>query len=53
MNFVQPALRRPFTIVVLVVALALGSIVALLNMPRDIFPTHLKPSHQGAPFNEH
>src|SRR5436189_3006300 len=39
MNLVQPALRRPFTIVVLVVALGLGSIVALLNMPRDIFPT--------------
>src|SRR5437660_7573521 len=39
MNLVRPALRRPFTIVVLVVALALGSIVALLNMPRDIFPT--------------
>src|SRR5436189_3966256 len=38
MNLVQPALRRPFTIVVLVVALGLGSIVALLNMPRDIFP---------------
>ena len=39
MNLVRPALRRPFTIVVLVAALALGSIVALLNMPRDIFPT--------------
>ena len=39
MNLVQPALRRPFTIVVAVVALALGSLVALRQMPRDIFPT--------------
>jgi multidrug efflux pump subunit AcrB len=39
MNLVRVALRRPFTIVVLVVALALGSLVALRQMPRDIFPT--------------
>src|SRR5215471_18400674 len=39
MNLAESALRRPFTIIILVVALALGSIVALLNMPRDIFPT--------------
>src|SRR5882724_2587292 len=39
MNLVQPALRRPFTVLVVVAALALGSIVALRLMPRDIFPT--------------
>src|SRR6267378_856444 len=38
-NLVQPALRRPLTIVVVVVALALGSALALRQMPRDIFPT--------------
>jgi multidrug efflux pump subunit AcrB len=39
MNLVQLALRRPFTVLVAVVALALGSFVALRQMPRDIFPT--------------
>src|SRR5437660_344807 len=39
MNLVRPALRRPFTVVVAAVALALGSIVALRQMPRDIFPS--------------
>src|SRR5512136_815608 len=39
MNLVQPALRRPFTVVVLVAALALGSVVALVKMARDIFPS--------------
>src|SRR5437899_3338819 len=39
MNLVQPALRRPFSVVVAAVALALGSIVALRQMPRDIFPS--------------
>ena len=39
MNLVQPALRRPFTVLVVVAALALGSVVALRQMPRDIFPT--------------
>src|SRR5438105_12564479 len=39
MNLVQPAMRRPLTIVVAVIAVALGSVLALLNMPRDIFPT--------------
>src|SRR5712692_205323 len=39
MNLVKPALRRPFTVLVFVAALALGSIVALRLMPRDIFPT--------------
>src|SRR5712671_4248893 len=39
MSLVQPALRRPLSIIVAVVALALGSVVALRQMPRDIFPT--------------
>src|SRR5436190_3076752 len=39
MNLVQPALRRPFTVMVAVIAGALGSILALRQMPRDIFPT--------------
>ena len=39
MNLVQAALRRPFTVLVAVAALALGSIAALRQMPRDIFPT--------------
>jgi len=38
MNLVQPALRRPFTIIVVVVGLVLASILALRQMPRDIFP---------------
>jgi len=39
MNLVKSALRRPFTVLVFVAALALGSIMALRLMPRDIFPT--------------
>src|SRR5260370_9287284 len=39
MNLVQSAMRRPLTIVVAVVAVALGSVLALRQMPRDIFPT--------------
>src|SRR2546426_9628175 len=39
MNLVQPAMRRPLTIVVGVIAVALGSLLALRQMPRDIFPT--------------
>jgi len=39
MNLVQPAMRRPLTIVVAVFAVALGSVLALRQMPRDIFPT--------------
>ena len=32
-------MRRPFTVVVAVIAAALGSFFALRQMPRDIFPT--------------
>src|SRR5882672_5686157 len=39
MNLVQPAMRRPLTIVVAVIAVALGSVLAVRQMPRDIFPT--------------
>src|SRR5256884_3709875 len=39
MDLVQPALRRPFTILVAVIAVALGSVLAIRQMPRDIFPT--------------
>jgi multidrug efflux pump subunit AcrB len=39
MNLVQAALRRPITVVVLVIAIALGTTLAIERMPRDIFPT--------------
>src|SRR5712671_1551261 len=38
MNLVRAAMRRPLTIVVLVVAVCLGAWVALQRMTRDIFP---------------
>src|SRR5438270_7323584 len=38
MNLVQPALRRPLTVLVIVIALTLASILAVRQMPRDIFP---------------
>src|SRR4051812_27716468 len=38
MNLTTPSLRRPITVVVLVVAIALGAWVALQRMTRDIFP---------------
>src|SRR5437667_1652946 len=39
MSLVRSAMRRPLTIVVAVIAVALGSVLALRQMPRDIFPT--------------
>src|SRR5215469_16892726 len=39
MNLVQIALRRPLTIVVMVLAVALASVLAWLRMPKDVFPT--------------
>src|SRR5437899_3418256 len=39
MNLVSPSLRRPITVIVAVIAVALGSVLALRRMPRDIFPT--------------
>src|SRR5579859_225188 len=38
MNLVQFSLRRPLTILVLLVGLGLGAFVAVKEMPRDIFP---------------
>src|SRR6058998_1164097 len=38
MNLVQPAMRRPLTVVVLVVAVILGAWIALQRMTRDVFP---------------
>jgi multidrug efflux pump subunit AcrB len=38
MNPIVFALRRPMTVMVLVVAVVLGSIVAVMRMPIDIFP---------------
>ena len=39
MNLVQTALRRPLTVVVLIIGIILGGLLALKQMPRDIFPT--------------
>jgi multidrug efflux pump subunit AcrB len=39
MNLVQAALRRPVTVVVLILGVALGAWLAIQRMPRDIFPT--------------
>ncbi len=39
MNLVRFALRRPLTIIVAIVAVGFGAVLALLQMPRDIFPT--------------
>jgi multidrug efflux pump subunit AcrB len=38
MNFLQAALRRPFTVVVLVIAVSLAAGLAIQRMSRDIFP---------------
>src|SRR5881394_2871327 len=39
MNLVQPALRRPLTVIVIVLAVVLAAVMALRKMARDIFPT--------------
>src|SRR5256885_11632787 len=39
MNLVQPALRRPFTVLVAIIAVVIGAGLALRRMPRDIFPS--------------
>ena len=38
MNLVSFALRRPISLVIAVVAVALAGFLALDRMPRDIFP---------------
>jgi multidrug efflux pump subunit AcrB len=39
MNLPQFALRRPFTVIVMVIAVALVSLLSWQQMPKDIFPT--------------
>jgi multidrug efflux pump subunit AcrB len=39
MNLVQSAMRRPLTVLVFIVAIVLGSTLAVREMPRDIFPS--------------
>ena len=39
MNLVSGALRRPITVLVAIVAIVLGAVMALRQMPRDILPT--------------
>src|SRR6266850_1143011 len=39
MNIVSLSMRRPFTVLVAVAAIILGSLLALRETPRDIFPT--------------
>src|SRR6188474_3424273 len=39
MNLIRIALRRPLTVIVFILTVVLGSIVALRQMPRDIFPS--------------
>src|SRR5579885_3227911 len=38
MSFVQFALRRPYTVVVAILGIALGAFLGLRNMPEDVFP---------------
>src|SRR5262252_6937589 len=38
MWLINTALRRPFTILVAVISIALGSVLAVMRMPVDIFP---------------
>jgi multidrug efflux pump subunit AcrB len=39
MNLVQASLRRPLSLLVLVMGVILGALLALRQMPRDIFPS--------------
>jgi len=39
MDLIRAALRRPVTVLVLVLAVVLGAALAVERMPRDIFPT--------------
>jgi len=39
MNLVHSALRRPLTVIVLILGVVMGGALALKRMPRDIFPT--------------
>jgi len=39
MSILQFALRRPLTVVVVVISILMGAVLAMARMPRDIFPT--------------
>src|SRR6266446_4907520 len=39
MNIVGSSMRRTWTVLVAVIAVSLGAVLALRQMPRDIFPT--------------
>ncbi len=39
MNWLSSALRRPYTVVVIVLGLALAGLSAVFRLPKDIFPT--------------
>ncbi|MGH7617490.1 MAG: efflux RND transporter permease subunit, partial [Gemmatimonadaceae bacterium] len=39
MSILQSALRRPLTVVVLIISVLMGAVLAMVRMPRDIFPT--------------
>ena len=38
MNMVSFAMRRPVTLLVLILAMSLAAVFAVIKMPRDIFP---------------
>src|SRR3974390_205474 len=48
MNFVRFALRRPITVIVLIIAVALTGLIAIRQMARDIFPDLGIPTIYGA-----
>src|SRR5213593_366802 len=39
MNLVDSSMRRPFTVTAIVTAMIFAAVLALRQMPRDIFPT--------------
>src|SRR5947207_15312158 len=38
MNLIASALRRPITVIVLIIGIVIGAVMAIYRMPRDIFP---------------
>src|SRR5438067_2590521 len=38
MNLVRAALRRTITVLIAIIAMSLGGVLALVRMPRDVFP---------------
>jgi multidrug efflux pump subunit AcrB len=41
MNPINLSLRRPYTVIVVILGIVLGSILAVLRMPIDVFPSLL------------